>query len=86
MSLAELKKHVGSKKLLLGTDRTLKNLKKGELKEIFLSSNAAENVKEDLEVISKKFNVKVCKLDITSDEMGVVVKKPFAVSVASLQK
>ena len=86
MSLAELKKHVGSKKLLLGADRTLKNLKKGELKEIFLSSNTAENVKEDIETISKKFNVKIYKLDITSEEMGVVVKKPFSVSVASLQQ
>ncbi|MEK6886382.1 MAG: ribosomal L7Ae/L30e/S12e/Gadd45 family protein [Nanoarchaeota archaeon] len=86
MSLAELKKHVGNKKLLLGTDRTLKNLKKGELKEVFLSSNVAENLKDDIETISKKFGVKVYNLDITSDEMGVVVKKPFSVSVASLQK
>lgn len=86
MSLAELKKLVGNKKLILGTDRTLKNLKKNELKEIFLSSNAAKNAKEDVEVISKKFGVKVSQLEITSDEMGVVVKKPFSVSVASLQK
>ena len=86
MSLAELKKHVGNKKLLLGTDRTLKNLKKGELKEIFLSSNVAENLKDDIETNAKKFGIKVYQLDINSDEMGVVVKKPFSVSVASLLK
>jgi len=86
MSLSELKKYINDKKLIFGRDRSLKNLKKNLVKEIFLSSNADNIVKEDITVISKKFNVKVSQLEITADEMGVVVKKPFAVSVAALLK
>jgi len=86
MSLDELKKVVGNKKLLIGADRTLKNLKKNELKEIFLAVNCSKSVKEEVEAHAKMSGVKVSELKITNDEMGVIVKKPFAVSVASLQK
>ena len=86
MTLAELRKHVESKKLLVGSDRTMKELKKGNLKEVFLASNVSKTMKEDVEHHAKMFGTKVSKLDITNDEMGVVVKKPFAVSVVSLLK
>ena len=86
MSLAELKKIVGDKKLILGVDRTIKALRKGNLKKIFISANCAERTKETIETNSKLFKVDVSQLKISNEEFGVVVKKPFAVSVASLQK
>ena len=86
MSLAELKKLVGDKKLIIGTDRTMKELTKGGLKEIFLSSNCSKETKENIETHAGMFKVKVSTVDITNDDMGVLVKKPFAVSVVSLLK
>lgn len=86
MTLVELKKHVGSKNLVLGMDRTMKSMKKGSLKEIFLASNVSKEIKEDIETVAKKSGVKVSNLEINNEEMGVVVKKPFAVSVVSLLK
>lgn len=86
MTLAELKKFVGNKKLILGSGRTIKLLKKGELKEIFLSSNMSKASKSAIETHAKMMGVKVSELGITNEEMGVVVKKPFGVSVASIQK
>ncbi len=86
MSLAELKKLVGNKKLIVGTDRTLKLLKKGELKEIFVSVNCPKNDKDTLTTQAKMFSVKVDQLEISNDDLGVVVKKPFSVSVVALQK
>ena len=86
MTLGELRKNVGNKKLLVGLDRTLKELKKGNLKEVFLASNVSKKMLDDVEHHAKMFGTKVSKLDITNDEMGVVVKKPFAVSVVCLLK
>ena len=39
MTLAELRKNVGNKKLLVGLDRTLKELKKGNLKEVLVKAD-----------------------------------------------
>ena len=86
MTIVELKKHVGSKNLVLGMDRAMKNMKKGNLKEVFLASNISKEMKEDIETVAKKVGVKVSHLEINNEEMGVVVKKPFSVSVASLVK
>ncbi len=86
MTLSELKKHAGSKKLIIGKDRVLKMLRKNNIKEIFLSANCGPDTLEDVESFAKKFDVKISRLKITNDDMGVVVKKPFAVSIAGLQR
>ena len=86
MTLSELKKNVGNKKLILGLNRTVKEMKKGNVNEIFLASNCSMEMKKDIEAVAKKFKIKISELDVTNEEMGVVVKKPFAVSVACLLK
>jgi large subunit ribosomal protein L30e len=86
MTVAELKKLVGNKKLILGTERTLKELKRGEVKKVFLAANCAPTIKEDIETYAKQHDVEVSVLDVRNEELGVVVKKPFAVSVIALLK
>ncbi len=86
MSLAELKKVVGNSKLILGTDKTFAELKKGMVKKVFLAVNCGKIVKEDIEANAKSFGVEVSQLSVTSEELGVVVKKPFPVAVAALLK
>jgi large subunit ribosomal protein L30e len=86
MTLEDLKKAVGNKNLILGSQRTVKELKKGSLKKIFLASNCDKATKETIEINAKVLKVDVSKLNITSEELGIIVKKPFSVSVASLLK
>lgn len=86
MSLAELKKLAGNKKLILGTDRVLKAMKKGEVKKVFLASNCLKSVRETVEAHAKLFGAEVSILDTNNDDLGVAVKKPFAVSVVALLK
>ena len=86
MTLSELKKHVGDKKLILGKDRVMKALRNGSLKEVFLAVNCSLADKADIDSVAVKEKVKVSVLEINNDEMGVVVKKPFSVSIAGLQK
>ena len=86
MTVAEVKKLVGNKKLIIGTDRTLTALRKDEVKKVFMASNCPKGVRSDVEHYAKLTNVEVALLDIPNDELGVVVKKPFSVSVIALLK
>mgnify|MGYP001568096991 CR=1 FL=1 len=85
MSLADLKKGLKEDKLIIGTERTLKLLRTGKINEIFISSNCKQEVKEDIKHYAKLANVKVTDLKETNEELGLLCKKPFSISVCSLQ-
>lgn len=84
--LIEIKKNLKSKKLIIGTDITIKNMKLGKIKKIFLSSNCPENTKKDIEYYSKISKIDVINLSQKNDELGLICKKPFPISVLSLVK
>jgi ribosomal protein L30E len=84
--IADIKKHLGDKRLVLGTKLTTKNLKLGKLEKVFVTSNCPESVKKDVEFYSASGNCKAEMLDIPNDELGVICKKQFSVSVAGLLK
>jgi large subunit ribosomal protein L30e len=85
-ALAEIKKHINDKKLVLGTRSTIKNMKLGRLEKVFITSNCSENVKNDINYYSSISNCKVEQLNIPNEELGVICKKQFSVSVAGLLK
>jgi large subunit ribosomal protein L30e len=83
----EIKKFLETDKLILGTERVVKELKKGTLLKVFLSSNCPKEVMEDIAHYSSiAASVEVINLLVPNDELGVVCKKPFAVSVLGLLK
>jgi large subunit ribosomal protein L30e len=84
--LSEIKNAIKGKKIMIGTDKTIKALKLGKLSKVFLASNASEGVMEKIERYSKLTNTKVIKLKIQNDELGSVCKKPFSISVLSILK
>lgn len=86
MSIADVKKLVGDKKLVVGTEATTKNIKNGKVKKVFLSSNCPKNIKEDIMHYAKIFGSEVEVLDVNNEDLGVACKKPFSVSVLSLLK
>lgn len=86
MSLDEVKGLIGNKKLLIGKDLTIKNLRKSNIKKIYLSANCATDVKKDIETYAKLFGAEVEVLRVKNDELGVACKKPFLISVLSLTK
>ena len=86
MSLAELKKQVGNKKLIAGTKRALKELKMGNVKTIFLASNCPKETKSEIETNARLNKTEVSQLDVNNEDLGVVIKKPFPVSIVFLLK
>ncbi len=77
----ELKKWTTEKKVVLGTLRTLKLLKQGKIAKLFVSKNIPLTVKKDLQRNAKASKAEVLELDITNEQIGLALKKPFMISV-----
>lgn len=82
----ELKEALKKNKMIIGTKRTVKALRKEELAQVYLASNCPEVLEEDINHFSSFDSVPVEKLAITCDELGVLCKKPFLVSVVAVLK
>jgi len=82
----EIKKLLGSENLILGTDRTMKELRNGNLVKIFLASNADKKIVEDIEHFKKMAEFEVINLKETNEELGTICKKPFSIAVIGLKK
>lgn len=77
----ELRDKIKKKQIIIGTDKVLKYLKIGKLAKIYLSSNCPKNTLSDVEHYAKLHNIKVEISDKTNEELGVLCKKPFSISV-----
>ena len=84
--IAEIKTHLGDGRLVLGTKETIKNMKLGKLEKVFLTSNCPEDILKDVEHYSGISGCQTEQLSIPNDELGVICRKEFAVSVAGLLK
>lgn len=79
MSLDKLQKSLKEDKIIFGTDKTLKNLKLGKTKRVFLASNCPKDVREGI----KKYDVEVVELKESSDEVALICKRPHSIIVLS---
>jgi len=82
----EIRKELKSGKLIIGTERTLKRLRAGKLKKIYVSANCPSSVKEDITTYSDISSVEVIKLKQQNDELGVICRKPYFISVLGLEE
>ena len=82
----EIKKLLKSDKLILGTELTLKSLKRGELERVFLSNNCPSNIRDDIEHYTKLSNTEVVEVGMPNDQLGDLCKKPFSISIIGLLK
>lgn len=82
----DIKEALKNDKLLIGTKRTVKALRKNEIATIFVASNCPDILEEDINHFASFDGVPVEKLTINCDELGVLCKKPFFVSVVSVLK
>ena len=86
MKIDDIKKALEANKIVIGAEETLKKIKLGRLSKVFVSSNCPGNIKGDLERASKVAKLDFVILDKNNEELGVVCKKPFSISVLSILK
>ena len=85
-SSADFKGLIKSGNLIIGSERTLKSLKLGKLKNVLVALNCDANVEKSLKYYSGLCNTEFIKLDYRNDELGVLCKKPFSISVIGILK
>lgn len=84
--MEDIKKLMKEKKVFIGTDQTLRNLKLGKVSKVLLASNCAEEAVEAVERYANMSGVPVEKLNIPNDELGIICRKHFFISVMSVKK
>jgi large subunit ribosomal protein L30e len=84
--LNEIKKLVKEGNIIIGTKDTLKRLKTGKLAKVWMSVNVPSDVKEDFVKYAAMNDVQLVSLSVPNDELGIICKKQFSVSVLSLAK
>lgn len=85
-NIEEIKNALKKNNLIIGTDRTIKMLKQGKISKVFLTTNCSEDVKEDIKYYSKIAKAKVIQLNHSNDELGIICKKQFSISIVSIPK
>jgi ribosomal protein L30E len=80
--MEEIKEALTKKKIIIGTTSTLKKLKMGKVAKVYVSNNCPNNVMADLDRFKKSAEIEV--LDKSNEELGIVCKKPFSISVLSI--
>ena len=86
MPVTEIKSNLKNKRLVLGTKLTVKQLKRGNVAKVFISSNCPAPVMRDVSHYSQLGSTALEQLDIPNSELGTICKKPFSVSVVGLLK
>lgn len=80
----EIKKYLGTKLLIVGTNLVIKNLKLGRLSKVYLSSNCPAKIKERIAYYASLANTAIVELNIPNDELGVLCKKLYSISVLAI--
>lgn len=86
IDLAEIKKMLKAGNVILGTERTIKSLKLGKVQKVLISSNCPAGVENDINYYAGLSGAEFHKLDYPNDELSVICKKPFSISVLALLK
>jgi large subunit ribosomal protein L30e len=84
--LMDLKQEVTSGKAVIGTKSVLKNLKESKLIKIYLATNCPSDVRKDIEHYSALVKTPIVTLEIDNEEVGVLCKKYFFISVLGIKK
>ncbi|MEK6934384.1 MAG: ribosomal L7Ae/L30e/S12e/Gadd45 family protein [Nanoarchaeota archaeon] len=79
MTLEKLRKALKDEKVIFGTEKTLKNLRLGKTKAVFIASNCPTDIKEKI----KKYKVEVIELKEPNDEIALICKRPHSISILS---
>ena len=86
ISSTEIKKMIKSGNLIIGTENSIKNLKLGRVEKILVSANCPANVEKNISYYAGLSGAEVHKLDYPNEELSIICRKPFSISVLALIK
>ncbi|MBI4155490.1 ribosomal L7Ae/L30e/S12e/Gadd45 family protein [Candidatus Woesearchaeota archaeon] len=80
-NLELLKEDLKKKSPIIGANFALGLLKSGKAKKVYVAKNCPKDLKEGLKRYSGIFKSEYYELDMNSDELGTLCKKPFSIAV-----
>jgi large subunit ribosomal protein L30e len=83
---AEIKKMVKAGNFVVGTERTVKGLRTGKVQKVLVSSNCPAKVEKSINYYAGMSGATVHKLEYPNDELGIICKRPFSISVLAFLK
>ena len=83
---AEIKKLLKAGNVIIGTQRTVKSLRLGKIEKVLLSSNCPARIEQDINYYAGLSGAELHKLSYPNDELGIICKKPFSISVLAVVK
>ncbi|MBW2979347.1 50S ribosomal protein L30 [Candidatus Woesearchaeota archaeon] len=86
MALKDIRKAVDENNAIIGAERVVKSLKRGEVKEVYLASNCPAEIANEVKYLAKLSECKVSKLNKTNEELGMFCRKPFFIAVLGIKK
>ena len=84
--ILEIREAIKNKSAVVGTSEVIKKLRVGKLAKAYISLNCEKIIKEDIVHYAKLANCEVVELKYPNDELGILCKKPFSISVFGLAK
>ncbi len=86
LNATEIKRMLKAGNIVIGTERTIKSLRKGHVQKVLVSSNCSANVEQNIHYYAGLSGAEMHKLDVPNDELGIICKKPFSISVLAVLK
>ena len=84
--MEDFKKLVKEGKAYVGTKETLKQIKQGGVKKVYLASNCPASVKTDVKKYAELSSTEVEELAVPHEALGIICKKQFSISVLGVKK
>ncbi len=84
--LSEIRKLLLAGKLVVGAKQALAGLRKGTIVRVFVASNCEKNIRKSLERYVGLSKIELVDTGIPNDELGILCKKQFAISVLGVSK
>ena len=85
MGIKDVREALKEKTAVIGLKRTMKLMRQGKIKKVFLSANTSTTVKEDIQHYGALLNAAVEELKLTNEELGTLCKRPFSISVIGIK-
>lgn len=79
-------RNIPEEKRVIGTKRVFKLLRRGELAAIYVTKNAPNSIKAQLEHLASLADININELDKENDELGIICRKPFSISILGVFK
>ena len=83
---AEIKKMIKAGNFVIGTEKAIKSLRTGKAQKVLVSSNCPAKIEKSIVSYAGMSGAEVHKLEYPNDELGVICKKPFSISVLAFLK